>query len=344
MSGRGKEVIALVKELVAIPGPSGFERMVSEYVASRLREWGFKPIIDSMGNVMVEAGEGPTLVVAAHMDELGFVVTGITEDGLLTFRKLGGIDDRVLPGSQVEILTSKGKVPGVIGITPPHLQDEKEAQRILSWRELRIDIGAASRVEAEEMGVRVLDPAVFSKTWLELGGGRAVAVRSLDDRVGVAILLALAEMIAEREIKPSWRIVLAWTVQEEVGLRGAYFIASRFNADAALIVDTMACCREEITGDVKPGRGPVLRALDNQYIAPPSLKEWILNSAKAVGVEMLISTAGGTTDAAALQRGGIPSVAIGIPVKYAHSVVETAFKSDIEDAFKVVASAIERKP
>ena len=337
-------MIALTRELVAIPGPSGFEKMVGDYVVSKLRGLGFKPIMDSMGNVIVEVGEGPTLVVAAHMDELGFVVTSITEDGLLTFRKLGGIDDRVLPGSQVEVITSEGRVPGVIGITPPHLQDEKEAQRILSWRELRIDIGATSREEAEEMGVKVLDPAVFSKTWLELGGGRAVAVRGLDDRVGVAILLAIAEMIAEREIKPSWRVVLAWTVQEEIGLRGAHFIAARFNADAALIVDTMACCREDITGDVKPGRGPVLRALDNQYIAPPSLRDWILASAKAAGVEMTVSTAGGTTDAAALQRGGIPSVAIGIPVKYAHSVVETAFKSDIEDAFKVVASAIERKP
>ncbi|MCE4611718.1 MAG: M42 family metallopeptidase [Desulfurococcales archaeon] len=339
-----RNLIALLREVVKIPGPSGFESMVGEFIVSKLRELGFSPVVDNMGNVVAEAGEGPTLVVAAHMDELGLVVTGITEEGLLTFRKLGGIDDRVLPGSQVEILTSRGVVPGVIGITPPHLQDEKDAQKVPSWRELRIDVGATSREEAEEIGIKILDPAVFSKSWIELGGGRAVAVRSLDDRAGVAILLAIAEMIAEGEIKPNWRVLLAWTVQEEVGLRGAQFIASKFKADAALIVDTMACCREEITGDVKPGGGPVLRALDNQYIAPPGLREWILNSAREAGVKITVSTAGGSTDAAALQRSGIPSVALGIPVRYAHSIVEMAFKSDIEDALKVVASALERKP
>jgi putative aminopeptidase FrvX len=336
-------LLDILREAVFTPGPSGFEGPVRDLVVSRLKAMGFDPEVDALGNVVLEVGEGPRLLVAAHMDELGFVVTGITEEGLLTFRKLGGIDDRVLPGSHVEVLTSKGPVPGVIGITPPHLQVAEKEPGVVPWRELRIDVGASSREEAEELGVRVLDPAVFKKPWSELAGGRAVATRALDDRVGVAILLELARLVAEGAVRPSWRLVLAWTVQEEVGLRGAAYVAERVRADAALIVDTMACCSREITGAARPGAGPVLRALDNQHIAPEPLRRWLLDSARAAGVEMQLATAGGTTDAAAFQRAGIPSVAIGVLTKYAHSTAEVAFKSDMEDALKVVASAVERR-
>ncbi len=333
-------VIETLREVVMIPGPSGFEDRVRSYVVERLRSMGLEPSIDEMGNVTVAVGEGPTLIIAAHMDELGFVVTGITEEGLLAFRKLGGIDDRVLPGSHVEVLTREGSIPGVIGIMPPHLQYEKDRQ-VVEWKDLRIDVGASSRREAEELGVRVLDPAVFAKRWAELNRGKAIAVRGLDDRVGVAVLLELASMIARGEVKPSWRVVLAWTVQEEVGLRGASYLASRLRADASLIVDTMACCSFEITGDARPGGGPVLRALDNNYVAPAALRDWLLKASKRAGVEVQVATAGGSTDAAALQRSGIPSVAIGVLTKYAHSTAEMAYKSDIIDALRLVAAAVE---
>lgn len=339
-------LISILKESVMVPGPSGFEGPIRRFIVDRLRSLGLEPRVDEVGNVYVELGSGNSrLVVAAHMDELGLVVTHVGDDGLISFRKLGGIDDRVLPGQHVQLLTENGVVEGVIGITPPHLMiDERERDRVLRWSELRIDVGASSREEAEEMGIKPLTPAVFKKHWSTLAGGKVVATRALDDRVGVSILLELARMAAEGEVRPSQRLVLAWTVQEEVGLRGASYIAQKLEADAMLAVDTMACCLEQITGSARPGGGPVLRALDNQYVAPEPLRRWLLEAASRAGVPLQLATAGGTTDAAAFQRSGIPSVAVGILTRYAHSTAETAHVSDIEAALRLVAEAVSSAP
>ncbi|BAA80327.2 N-terminal deblocking aminopeptidase [Aeropyrum pernix K1] len=331
-------VLETLRELVFTPGPSGFEDLVRSVVVSRLRELGLDPVVDELGNVVVNPSGGePRLLAAAHMDELGFVITGVGDDGLLAFRKLGGIDDRILPGQHVEILLDGGaRIEGVIGITPPHLQlDRGEAEKPLRWHELRIDIGAQSRAEAEELGVKPLQPAVFKKHWSTLAGGRALASRGFDDRAGVALLLELAKRIAEGRVDAGG-IALAWTVQEEVGLRGASYVASRMKPKAFLAVDTMACCHPAVTGHTRPGGGPVVRALDNQHITPRWLVELLEEAARSAGLELQYATAGGTTDAAAFQRTGVPSAAIGIPLKYTHSTAEVLYLSDLEGALKLL--------
>ncbi len=335
-----KALVDVLRELVFTPGPSGFEDRVRRFVEERLRSYGYEPRTDWLGNLYVEVGsEGDPLLLAAHMDELGFIITGIEDSGLLTFRKLGGIDDRVLPGQHVQVLTEKGVLEGVIGITPPHLQfDRSEQEKVLKWSELRIDIGADGKEEAEALGVKVLDPAVFKKHWSTTANGRYLASRGFDDRVGVAILLELAKMLSEE--RPRRRIVLAWTVQEEVGLRGASYLASNLRPAVMVAVDTMACCSPQITGNARPGAGPVLRAVDNQYIAPRRLVDWLLGAAKRAGVSLQAATAGGTTDAAAFQRAGIPSVAIGILLKYTHSTAEMVNVDDIIDATRLLYEAL----
>ena len=274
------------------------------------------------------------------MDELGFLVTGVDYDGRLSFRLLGGIDERVLPGVHVEILAGESIIPGVIGIKPPHLQYQQE-KKVVPWSELRIDVGAQSRKEALDLGIKPPVPVVFMKTITSLNRGRVLAARSLDDRVGVSILLALAERIASGEVKPRGRLALVWTVQEEVGLRGARIVAGRLKPSLMVAVDTMACCDPVINGGVRMGAGPVLRVMDNRYIAPKRAVQALVDAAERAGVEYQVASAGGTTDAAAFMEHGVPSMAIGILAKYAHSTAEMVNLDDVRNALELVASLVE---
>jgi putative aminopeptidase FrvX len=339
------DVVSILRELVVVPGPSGYEEEIRAFIRGKLESLGFRPSVDGLGNLYVEVGGGDrSVLLAAHMDELGLVVTHIEEDGLLRFTKLGGIDDRILPSSRVELLGGKGRVPGVIGLKPPHLQLERGQQpEVVPWHKLAIDIGASSREEVLEMGIDILTPGVLEKPWVELGG-KAIASRAIDDRMGCAVLLALAESIARGEVRPRSKLILAWTVQEEVGLRGALGLARSLRPDLMIAVDTVSCCEPAVTGLLKPGGGAVIRAVDLAYIAGRKLVEWIESIARSRGVAVQKTAAGGGTDAAAFQRAGVPSIALGAPVKYTHSTVETIFKSDLYSLLELIKAIAEEEP
>jgi putative aminopeptidase FrvX len=336
-------VVDVLRELVPVPGPSGFEDRIRSHLKGRLEALGLEPRVDDMGNLYVEVpGEGRGLLLAAHMDELGLIVTHIEENGLIRFSKLGGIDDRILPSTRVQLLGSKGPVDGVIGLTPPHLQlDRSQRQEVVPWHRLAIDVGASSRGEVLEMGIDTLTPVVFEKPWVELGGGRYVATRSIDDRAGCAVLLRLAERIASGDLRLAGRLILAWTVQEEVGLRGAFGLARRLDPSLMVAVDTVSCCEPAVTGTLHPGGGAVIRAVDNAYIAGPGIVAWLERLAGERGVPVQKTVAGGGTDAAAFQRAGVRAVALGVPVKYTHSTVEMVNKADLEALEALLAAVAE---
>ncbi len=329
----------LLRRLVFEPGVSGYEEPIRRLIISEIEDYG-KVNIDDVGNVFLDlGGEGDTVLLAAHMDELGLVVTNIFDDGLLAFRKLGGIDDRTLPSQHVLVLGSKGPVEGVIGLEPPHLQFEKEPKTV-PWHQLRIDVGASSRQEVEEMGIRVLDPVVPKKHWSMLNHGKFLASRGFDDRAGVYVLIELAKLVARGEIKPRHHVVLAWTVQEELGLRGAFAIAARLKPRYFVAVDTMACCRPEITGPLKLGQGPAIRVLDNAYVANWGLVKRLREVAEEEKIPSQLASGGGGTDAAAFQRAGVASIAVVMPVKYAHTTTELIARSDIENTVRLLAAAL----
>ncbi|MEB3816678.1 MAG: M20/M25/M40 family metallo-hydrolase, partial [Desulfurococcales archaeon] len=237
------------------------------------------------------------------------------------------------------IMGRKGPVEGVIGITPPHLQFEREP-KVIPWHELRIDVGASSREEVEDLGVKPLDPVVFKKHWSILGGGKYLASRGFDDRAGVYVLVELARLVDEGLVRPRNHLILAWTVQEELGLRGALAIASRLRPRYFVAVDTMACCRAEITGPLRPGGGPAIRALDNAYVADRALVARLARLAESKGIPYQIASGGGGTDAAAFQRVGVQSVAIGIPLKYTHSTAEVVSLEDISNTIRLLSALV----
>ncbi len=325
------------RELVLKPGVSGFEHPVRDLIIQELRKLGLEPKVDSMGNVIAEVGEGEyRVLVTAHMDEVGLVVTYVENDGKLRFRKVGGIDDRVLQNQIVEIYLKDRVVSGVVSVQPPHIQLKRDVQ-IVPWHELYIDIGVDSRQEAEELGIRPPCPAVLKKHITHLGGGKCVAARAVDDRAGCAVLLELCKTIVrERELHRRFHYIFAWTVQEEIGLRGAKALTAVVRPSIVYVLDTVTCCNPVITGDMKLGAGPVLRILDNEFIAPVDLVFRIKELADREGIPCQVCTAGGTTDALELQEMNVPTVPIGIPVKYSHSLVETFNVQDLENWYRLM--------
>jgi len=335
--------VDLLRRLVMAPGVSGWEGPVREEILGLVERYG-EATVDRAGNLVLRlGGDGPRLVVAAHMDELGLVVASIMDDGLIAFQRVGSISEYVLASSHVTIHTGKGPVDGVIGVTPPHIRRAlgEDASKPLRWHDMRIDIGAASREEALEMGVRPLDPVTFKKHFTLLAGGRYVATRGLDDRAGSAALVELARLVGEGLVKPRVDLVLAWTVQEEVGLRGAFALAHMMEADAMIAVDTMTCCHPVASGMVRLGGGPALRLFDNYYIGHTGLAAQVRRVVEARGVPLQVAVAGGGTDAGAFQHVGVPSVALTLPTRYTHSLAEVSSLGDYRDLVRALAAVVE---
>ncbi|HIH73113.1 MAG TPA: M20/M25/M40 family metallo-hydrolase, partial [Thermococcaceae archaeon] len=287
-------LVEMLKEITQLPGISGYEERIREKAIEWIEDYAdYK--VDAIGNLIVELGEGEEKAIfMAHMDEIGLMITGITNDGKLKFRKIGGIDDRLLLGRHVKVITEKGELDGVIGVTPVHLNLERKFDTI-PWHSLEIDIGAESKEEAEEMGVKVLDFAVFKKHFSILNN-KYIATRSLDDRFGVIALVEAIKDLVDHDLDGKY--IFAFTVQEEIGLKGAKFLANKYAPKYAIAVDSFACC-SFLTGDVRLGKGAVIRAVDNSAIYTPSLARKALEIAKKNNIPVQIGVTGGGTDASA---------------------------------------------
>lgn len=328
-----------LKELVLAAGVSGRESEVRRLIVGRLRELGVAVATDAMGNVIATKGSGTRKVLlAAHMDEVGLMVSGIEKDGLLRFKKVGGIDDRILLSKAV--LVGEGKIPGVIGSKPVHKQEPSERQSVISAEQLYIDIGASSKEEASRW-VRPGDPVVFLSEYSEENG--VVRGKALDDRVGCAILLKLLEHQFQLELN------VAFTVQEEVGLRGAKTVAYRVNPHIALVVEGTVCADlpqiEEHSWVTRLGAGPALSVMDNASLPNRAMLQALERTAEELGIPyQLRETTAGANDAGAihLSREGVPTASVSVPCRYLHSPCSVAFMHDIEGAYSLVEGFLRR--
>ncbi|MCD6154428.1 MAG: M42 family metallopeptidase [Candidatus Verstraetearchaeota archaeon] len=331
------------EELILTPGVSGYEEKIREKIAEKLK--GIlepdKILVDSIGNLIVKVGRGRRrIALIAHMDELGLIVTKIERDGRIAFRKMGGINDQTLIGTQWEILTEKGRVNGVIGIKPPHLM-LGEPSKILPWHQLRIDIGVESREEAEKLGVKILDPIVYKKTVLRLANNQ-ISARSLDDRFGCfALLETLRKRIDDLKRDDENEVYFIWSVQEEIGLKGARVIANTLRPNITFAVDSFPCC-STLTGDVMVGRGPVVRAIDRSSISSRDLVRFIQKISEENEIPLQIGATGGGNDGSVCQERGSKLAVIGVPMKYSHSLVETISLNDLEKLIELLQKILER--
>ncbi|MBS4174483.1 M42 family metallopeptidase [Bacillus sp. FJAT-49736] len=332
-------MLEIVKRLTSLNGPCGYEHNVSYFIRDYVKDLVDEVRIDGIGNVIaIKRGElsGPKVLLTAHMDEVGFIVKKIEENGLLRFEKLGGHDDRILLAQQVMVIGNSGEVHGVIGTMSAHFVKYDDPMKVRKHSHLYIDIGATSKEEAENMGIEVGSPVTWATEMKVIGpkGKEMIMAKSLDDRAGCAVLLQLLKEL-QNEIFVG-EITFLFSVQEEVGLRGAETAIKTLEVDAAIAIDTTAVSdtpEETMDKTLFLGHGTGIKVMDFSLIVHKTMKNHLVSLAKANGIAYQleifpgIGTDGG---AVALANHGVPTGVLSIPSRYAHSPIELVSVADLE--------------
>ena len=333
----------LLKAFTEAPGPSGYERTVGDVIAARWKPLADEIRTDAMGSLIaLQRGTAPeprpALMAAAHMDEIGLIVTGIEGDFLRVYA-LGGIDRRVLLGLEVTV-HGKRALPGIIGSRPPHVLSPDERNKTIAWEELFVDVG----LPADEVTslVRVGDTVTVERELVELQN-RRVAGKALDDRACVVAVTLALEILRHRD--HAWDFYAVATVQEEVGLKGAMTSAFGLDPQLAIALDVTFGKQHD---DTDPGtfdldKGPAIALGPNFH---PHVVERLIAAAKAEEIPFQREPVPGSsgTDAWGIQvaREGIPTGLIEVPLRYMHQPVETAAIGDVERAGRLLASFVAR--
>lgn len=332
----------LLKRLCDEHGVSGDEGRIREILYNEIRPYVSGIKIDIMGNMIAfkkGAKNTKKIMLCAHMDEVGLIVSSVTESGYLKFQSVGGIDARVLAGKHVVV--GKNKICGIISLKAIHLQTKAERENAVKESALYIDIGAKDKDDAMKH-IKLGDYVSFDTKFTEFGEGFYKA-KALDDRCGCAIMAELVKCDCEYDT------YFCFTVQEEVGCRGVLICANRICADAAMILEGTTC--GDVSGAPKhlevttPGGGAVLSLLDRGSYSDVSLtkKLYALAQSENISVQYKRTTMGGN-DARAVQTavGGTLTCAVSVPCRYLHSAVSTVSKADLESAKEIAKLFITR--
>jgi endoglucanase len=329
-------MVELLRDLCTLDGVSGVEDEVRDYILKKVRPLAEEVRVDPLGNVLAfrkgKKSTGKRVMLCAHMDEVGFIITDITEDGYLKFSSLGGVDRRVIIGKRLKV--GPRKLPGLISIKAYHLVTEEEKNTVPKLEALSIDIGAQSREDAEKL-VSIGDICVFDSDFVEFGNG-FVKAKAIDDRIGCAVLLRILE---DGPAIDTW---FAFVVQEEVGLRGSMGAAFGINPEIALIVEgTTAADLPGVEGHRKacsPGKGVVLPFMDNSAIYHRPLLDEIRRIAGENHIKWQYKTiVAGGTDAGSIQksREGVRVAVMSAAVRCIHSPVCIAHGPDFDEMVKL---------
>lgn len=341
------ETLQLLKDLTEAHGVSGYEDEVRAVVRRYMNPLGAIEQ-DRIGSLVCRQGEGgPRVMLAGHMDEIGFMVHHITDSGFLRFLPLGGWWEQVLLTHRVWVKTYKGDLLGAIGAPPPHLLSADDRKKVFDKKDMYIDIGVTSKAEAEELGVRLGDPVVPAASFEVLGNGKTYMSKAFDDRIGVALVIDALRHFA-RAAHPNTLFGVA-TVMEEVGTRGAKTTAEIVNPDVAVILEADICgdvpdVKPEQT-TVKLGGGPVLSLMDARMIPNLKLRDLVIDTAKALDIPLQFSTlTGGATDGSQihLHRIGVPTVVLGVPARHIHGTSSIIHRDDYDRAVRLLTAVIEK--
>ena len=336
----------LLEKMSNAHGISGHENDVRAIVQTELESYVDEIKIDSLGNLIAtKNGKKPSVMLAAHMDEIGLMTKYVDDDGFIRFVKVGGWFDQTLLNQRVILRTEKGNLTGVIGSKPPHRMKDKDKDKVVKADDMFIDIGATSRKNAEKLGVTAGTPITIDREFRTLANGM-VTGKAFDDRVGLAVMLD-----ALKRTKSNATIYAVGTVQEEVGLKGARTSAFGLNPDVALATEVT------ITGDhpnikksesaIEMGKGPSITVMDaagKGIITPNTVLKWLKETAERNKIQYQLDVSdGGTSDATAIQltRTGIPTGTVSVPARYIHSPVEVVSLKDIDLCTELVARSVE---
>lgn len=333
------EQITLLERLCNACGVSGDEGEVRSIILEQVRPLADEVRVDALGSVLAirhaRNTDNPLRVMLdAHMDEVGFMIVSDEENGLYRFVKVGGIDDRFLPGKTV--LVGKDKVPGVIGAKPIHLTEPGEMDNKIPLDTLRIDIGPNGGK------VRPGDRATFATRFQEVGP--SFIAKALDNRLGCATLIELLRLAAAGSFDHV-ELLLSFSVQEEIGLRGARAAAYALNPDVAFAIDSTPANdlpafddSENVGYNTRLGAGPAIYIADSSTLGDPRLAQLLMRVGEANGIPYQIrQPGGGGTDAGSIHkvRAGVPSLSVSVPGRYAHTASMLVRRSDWENTLRL---------
>lgn len=355
----------LLERLCNSFGPSGFEREPIKIAKEFIEPFCDEIRFDKLGSLLFTKrgmASRPIILLPGHIDEIGFVISGINEKGFLTFNTIGGWFSQVLLGQRVKIRAKTGDIPGVIAAKPPHVLSLEERDKVIEKEKMFIDIGCSNAKEAETLGIRIGDPVVpdsafsfIQKTAFEIKNGaeqekgiaRLAMGKAFDDRVGVFVALEVVRRLRAQGIQHPNTVVGAATIQEEVGARGARTTAWLAEPDVCITLEV------DVAGDVpgvEPqqaqavlGKGPAILTFDASMIPNQPLKEFIIEQAEKNKIAyQLSSVARGGTDAGAIHimRAGCPSIVLGVPTRHIHSHVGLVSLDDIEHCIQLVLHTV----
>lgn len=330
------ERIDLLEKLTALNGTSGYEDELIDFITSTLVSNDIPYHQDRLGNIIVQTGKNPNrIALFAHMDEVGFGVRGIREDGMIKFAAIGGVTDGILFSTPVVI--GKNRIPGVIGNIPKHLQ-EKSADKETKIPDMMIDIGATSKKDAEN-SVKIGDPIYWQSEFVRFGDG-LIKAKALDDRVGVAVILALL-------LTKKYSFTAVFTTREEIGIMGAKMVMPMISPQKAVVLEVTTCA--DMPGATEPttkmGEGVALSVLDGASVSDADWNERIIALAteKNIPYQKKLTTKGGN-DAGAVTyvSGGVPTATLSLPGRYIHSPSSVVCESDFDSMYRLAEHLIKK--
>ncbi len=318
----------IIRQLVQVPGPSGYEKQIRETIRQLIQPYADDIQTDALGNLIARKGKktknGKRIMLAAHIDEIGIMVTHVDENGFVRFTNIGGVFPRYTPAGRVRFLDGTTGVIGTEQIDDPY--------KVPKLEKMYIDVGATSK---ETCPVKTGDVAVFERAFAEMG--KRLVSKAMDDRISVAVLI---ETLRQLKSSPH-EIHFVFTVQEEVGVRGSMTAAYQITPEIGLAVDVTRTgdTPKGIKMDVSLGKGPAIKVRDSMTLADPRIVDWMIATAKnnQIPYQLEVLERGGT-DAHAIQlsKAGVPAGCLSIPCRYIHSPSEMIDLDDVENAVKLL--------
>ncbi|MFY0762568.1 M42 family metallopeptidase [Metabacillus dongyingensis] len=340
-----QETLELFKTLTELPGAPGNEHAVRKFMRSELSKYSDDIVQDRLGSIFgVKHGqsEGPKIMVAGHMDEVGFMVTGVTKNGMIRFQALGGWWSQVLLAQRVEVITDQGPIPGVIGSIPPHLLSEDQRNKPMQIKNMLVDIGADSEEDAAELGIKPGQQILPVCPFTPMANPKKIMAKAWDNRYGCGLSIELLKEL-KNETLPS-TLYSGATVQEEVGLRGAQTAANMIQPDLFFALDAspandMSGAKHEF-GQL--GKGALLRILDRTMVTHRGMREFVLDTAESNNIPYQYFVSQGGTDAGRVHTSndGVPSAVIGICSRYIHTAASIVHIDDYAAAKELIVSLV----
>ncbi|MFC3771623.1 M42 family metallopeptidase [Paenibacillus sp. GCM10012303] len=341
-----RDTLELFKTLTELPGAPGFEDEVRRFLRSQLEPITNEIVTDGLGSlfgVMRGDPDGPVVMVSGHMDEVGFIVTAIQDNGMIRFQPLGGWWNQVVLAQRVHICAKNGPVTGVVGSIPRHFLSEADRSRPVDFPAMFIDVGADNREQVLAMGIRPGLPIVPICPFTPLGDGKKLLAKAWDNRFGVGLAIELArELLGKRHPNV---LYTGATVQEEVGMRGAQTAVNLIKPDISYVLE--AGPASDVSGDKlafgQLGRGAAVRILDSAIVTNRTLVEFIIDTAETNRIPYQYYISPGATDAGKIHLSGtgVPAAVVGVAARYIHTAATMIHTDDYDAAKELIVKLVQ---